>query len=325
MPNFSVPKLLRVLTSTVVLLLGWQQAAQAQQATVSRPILPPPVQVSPHFYAWIGPHGAPDQKNQGYRMNMAFVVGKKSVAVLETGYTEAMAREMLKHIALVTPLPVKYAINSNSQPDRFFGNEVFRRQGATVIAHDSEARRMAAQSSLFVMGVSMSLGVEPGSVAVPAAPDIKLTAPANYDLGDLQIQVRSYGAAHTPSPLVVHIPADNLVYAGDILYSGRLLAIIPDGNVKSWIKVFDDLKAYGDALFVPGHGKPGKLKDFEFSTRDYLVLLHTHMEKQVKEGADLQTAIKALDQTRFSDLANYPELSGRNASQTYLESEKASF
>ena len=326
MPTYSFSQRLRILSSAVVLFLGWQQATQAQQATApNRPILPPPVQVSPHVYAWIGPHGGPDQKNQGYRMNMAFVVGKKSVAVLETGYTEAMAREMLKHIASVTPLPVKYAINSNSQPDRYFGNEVFRRQGATVIAHQSEAARMARMGSDFAGGISMNLGLNAASITVPTAPDIQLAEPASYDLGDLQMHLKSFGAAHTPGPLVVHIPADNVVYAGDILYSGRLPAIIPDGSVKSWIKVFDDLKGYGDALFVPGHGKPGKLKDFEFSTRDYLVLLHTHMEKQVKEGADMQTAISGLDQTRFSKLANYPELSGRNASQTYLESEKASF
>ncbi len=324
MRAYRLPQIFSLLA--VLFGVAWHAHAAAQAVAASKPILPAPLQVSPHVYAWIGPHGGADRNNQGYRMNMAFVVGKKCVAVLETGYTEAMAREMLGHIATITPLPVKYAINSNSQPDRYFGNEVFRRQGATLIAHESEARRMAAQGANFALGISMSLGLDAAGIVVPAPPDIRLMSEnASYDLGELQIHVKSFGAAHTPGPLVVHIPADNVVYAGDILYSGRLLALIPDGDMKSWIKVFDDLKSYGDALFVPGHGKPGKLKDFEFPTREYLMLLHTHMEKMAKENADLQTAIKRLDQTRFSKLENFAELSGRNASQAYLDSEKGSF
>jgi glyoxylase-like metal-dependent hydrolase (beta-lactamase superfamily II) len=320
-------KVFRIFFSVILLCPGWHAPAGAatDSGSSAKAILPAPVQISPHVYAWIGPYGGANRDNRGFRMNMAFVVGETSVAVLDTGYTEPMAREMLKYISAITPLPVKYAINTNSQPHRHFGNEVFRRRGASIIAQEKEARRMAAQGENFAMGIAGSQQLDPGSIPIPSRPDILIAGDASYDLGGLKIHVKSAGASHTPASLVVHIPADNVVYAGDILFSGRLLAILPDGDIRSWIAAFDDLKSFGDVLFVPGHGKPGKLKDFEFPTREYLVLLHTHMEKMVKEGVDLQTAIKRLDQARFSTLENYPELSGRNASQAYLESEKNSF
>ena len=59
------------------------------------PILPPPTRVSPHLYVWTGPHEVPNQQNQGFRMNMGFVVGRDAVAVIDSGYHEPMAREML--------------------------------------------------------------------------------------------------------------------------------------------------------------------------------------------------------------------------------------
>ena len=288
-------------------------------------ILPPPQKVSAHVYAWIGPHGGPSKENQGYRMNMAFVVGEKAVAVIETGYTEAMAQEMLKHIAAVTKLPVKYAINSNSQPDRFFGNEVFRKNGAQIIAHEKEAKRMAETGGDLAGAVERSLGLPGGSVKAPNPPDKMITKDMSLDLGGVKVLLRHFGAAHTPAPLVAHIPADNVVYAGDILYSGRLLAVVPGGNVKAWITTFDSLKVFGNATFIPGHGKPAKLAAFKFSTRDYLTTLYTHMKAMVAQGVALDDAVKRLDQSKFSKLENFQELAGRNANMAYLESENESF
>lgn len=291
----------------------------------SAAILPPPQQISAHVYAWIGPYSPPNKQNQGYRMNMAFVVGDKAVAVIDTGYSEAMAREMLQHIAAVTKLPVKYAINSNSQPHRSMGNAVFRQRGATVIAHTKEAKRLADQGDNFARGVEQALGLVAGSVKLPAAPTRTITADTTIDLGGVVLKLTPFKTGHTPAPLVVHVPADKLVYAGDVLYAGRLLAVLPDGNVKSWIQAFDDLRAFGDVTFVPGHGQPGKLKAFEFSTRDYLALLHNHMSKMIEAGVDLQTAIEKLDQSAYAKLENFEELAGRNANLTYLEREAEFF
>jgi len=289
------------------------------------PILPAPTRVTEHLYAWIGPHGGPNPENKGFRMNMGFVVGKSAVAVIETGYHKPMALEMLAHIRKITPVPVKYVINTNSQPDRFLGNEHFRRQGATLITSASEAKRMAAMGGLFAQMSEKAMGLVVGGIEVPNPPDRVLESDSELDLGELKIHLRQFGAAHTPGPLVVHIPKDNAVYAGDILYSGRLPAVVDGGNVESWITVFDKLRGFGNAIFVPGHGNPAPLKAFEFSTREYLVLLHTHMTQAVDQGKDQVDAIASLDQRRFSKLENYSELAGRNASFAYLEAEAASF
>ena len=110
-------------------LSGLAVFSYANVVTADTKILPPPKKLSEHVYTWIGPLEGPSKENHGYRMNMAFVVGTNAVAVIDTGYTEAIAKEMLIHIRTITNKPVKYAINSNSQPHRFMGNSVFRPGG----------------------------------------------------------------------------------------------------------------------------------------------------------------------------------------------------
>lgn len=288
-------------------------------------ILPAPAKVSPHVYAWIGPYEGPNKENKGYRMNMAFVVGSEAVAIIDTGYTSMMAEEMLKHIRSITPLPVKYAINTNSQPHRFMGNDVFKNAGATLITSPEEKKRMLKQVGQFATAVENNLGLPKNSVKNPALPTTLVNDKKAIDLGNLKVVIENMGVSHTPSSLAVHIPADKVVYTGDILYASRLLAVLPDSKVKGWIDTYNKLKKYGDAIFIPGHGQPARLSAFDFSTLSYLQLLHSHMKKSVADGLDSQDAIKSLDQTKYSKMALYDQLAGRNASWAYLEAEAASF
>ena len=288
-------------------------------------ILPVPKKISAHVYAWIGPYGGPSKTNQGFRMNMAFVVGENAVAVIDSGYTEAMAVEIVRHIRKITSVPIKIAINSNSQPHRFMGNTVFRNQGAQILAHPLSEKRMRNMSGVFIGGIERALELPKDSVKFPALPDILLEKPRTIDLGGTKILIRNGGASHTPASLIIEIPDDKVVYAGDILFSDRLLAVLPDGNIKSWIATFNQLRLMGDVVFIPGHGEPDRLTAFEFATFSYLRLLHEHMVKKVEEGADVQDAINSLDQSAYKDLVDFEQLSGRNASWAYLETEAAAF
>lgn len=298
-------------------------------SAANKKILPAPKKISEHVYAWIGPLPGPSKENNGYRMNLVFVVGSKAVAVLDTGYTEAMAEEMLVHIKKITDKPVKYAINTNSQPHRFMGNPAFRRAKVQIIAHAKTAERMESSGGNFAGVIERVLELKEGSVTIPQAPDRILNGDDNtttkLDLGGVTITLKNIGPAHTPAQLAAHIPSDNIVYTGDALYGERMLSVQSVSNTQSWLAAFEKLKTFGDVIFIPGHGRPGPLKSFDFSTREYLSLLFNHMNKMVDEGVDVQDAINRFDQSKFSKLANFEELSGRNASWAYLEREAASF
>jgi len=309
--------LLRTLFTCLLLMAS--ATGQASQ------ILPVPQKLSAHSYAWIGPLPGPSFENKGYRMNLGFVVGSKGIVVIDTGYTEDMAREMLAHIRKISSAPIIAAVNTDSQPHRFFGNRVFKNAGAMIISTSKDSQRMKNSAWQFSRQIERVLKLKENSLPSPALPDTHITKPVKIDLGGVNITIEDLGTSHTATSLVVHVPEDKLVYAGDILYGGRLLAILPESNVKQWISTYKSLTRYGDVTFVPGHGQPGPLQHFSQSTLGYLELLHTHMTKSVDNDTEAQDAINLLNQSAFQTLVNFAQLSGRNASLAYLEAEKAAF
>ena len=287
--------------------------------------LPPPRQVAPHSYAWIGPYGPPTAENRGFRMNLGFVVGAEAVAVIDSGYGDEMAKAMLQQIRRATDRPIRYVINTNSQPHRVLGNAAFRVEGATIIAGEDSALRIAEQGAAMARTAERILGSSSGSISAPAVPERALRQAIELDLGAVTLKVTPVGWAHTAGSLMVEVVEDEVVFAGDVLYGGRLLAVLPISRVDGWIGAFDALRTLQGALFVPGHGMPGPLADFEHSTYRYLTTLKSHMDQALDEWMDLQDAIGSLDQSPWQDLADFDALAGRNAHQVYLEREAAAF
>ena len=288
-------------------------------------ILPKPAQVSEHAWAWIGPYGPPTKENKGFRMNLGFVVGDDMVAVIDSGYGDVMAGAMLEQIRQITGRPVSYVINTNSQPHRILGNSTFHKAGAEIVAAEEAVPRITGEGEVMAGTAEGILGSTPGSIQPPGAPQRALAENMQLDLGGVTLNAIPVGTAHTAGSMIVEVVEDKVVYAGDVLYGGRLLAVLPVSRVDGWIAAFDRLGEFSDAMFVPGHGEPGKLSEFENSTYKYLTTLKEHMDAAVEQGVDLQDAIGSLDQTEWQHLADFEALAGRNAHQTYVEREAAAF
>jgi glyoxylase-like metal-dependent hydrolase (beta-lactamase superfamily II) len=289
-------------------------------------ILPKPTQISEHVWAWIGPYGGPSKDNNGYRMNLAFVVGKDAVAVLDSGYGPAMANDMLRHIRLITDRPVRHVINSNSQPHRFMGNGPFQAQDATIIAGKEALPRMQVSGDAFARTIEATLELPDGSITAPPVPEQLVEDRLTLDLGGVSLEVVAVGQAHTPGSLIVHVPQDQLVYAGDVLYGGRLLSLVSEvSDLEGWLRAWERLEQYADARFLPGHGEPGPLPAFAHGNREYLQALLDHMQQAVDAGTDMQSAINDFDATPWQSLVDFEELAGRNAHEAYRQREAAAF
>src|SRR5215831_10511493 len=69
------------------------------------------------------------------RERMPGLIGADGVAVVDTFENEKAARALLSEIRKLTPLPVKFVINTHYHLDHVAGNRVFQDAGAVVIAH----------------------------------------------------------------------------------------------------------------------------------------------------------------------------------------------
>lgn len=287
--------------------------------------IPEPQKINDHCWAWIGPYGPPTRDNGGFRMNLGLVVGSAAVAVIDSGYGSGMAQEMLTQIRRITALPVRYVLNTNSQPHRIMGNGAFKSAGAEVIAAAEAVPRITGEGVAFAATVARILELPEGSVLAPGVPDRAIQQETRLDLGGITLRVIPVGTAHTQGSLVVVVEPGGVVFAGDVLYGGRLPAILPESKIGDWIIAFDRIREFDGDQFVPGHGNPGPLSAFAHPTRDYLEAMKRHMDEAVDKGVDLQEAIRTFDASPWASLADFTELSGRNAHQAYLQSEADAF
>jgi glyoxylase-like metal-dependent hydrolase (beta-lactamase superfamily II) len=97
--------------------------------------------------------------------------------------------------------------------------------------------------------------------------------------------------------------------------------VLPFSSATDWLASFEAMEKLKPKTIVPGHGQVCDLAQAHRDTGDYLRLLIKHMKQAVDKGVALQEAIDSLDQSAFSQLANFDLLKGGNASRVYLEME----
>jgi glyoxylase-like metal-dependent hydrolase (beta-lactamase superfamily II) len=302
----------------ILLSLIWSTASTAAALELK------PVQVSGTVYAVIGDLGAQTYENDGLNANLGFVVGSDAVLVVNTGPSRRVAEALHAAIRRVTDKPVKWAVNVNSQNHYWHGNDYFRSQGARILAQ-REAGRLMCELGPGQLAANTDRLKEKAAGTRLAYPDELVDARGELRLGSVEVQVLHFGAAHTVGDLTVWLPNSGVLFAGDIVYTERMLAVIPVGNTGNWLKAFDQLAALSPKQLVPGHGNPADIGRARRDTRDYLAYLREQAKVAFDRGENPDDFAKKLDQSRFRYLANFGELAGRNANTVFLEIEKESF
>ncbi|MHA7305661.1 MBL fold metallo-hydrolase [Arthrobacter sp. TMN-49] len=192
-------------------------------------------------------------------VNTGLVVGAARALVIDTGCGPRHAKEILLAVRSLTTLPLLVA-NTHAHWDHFFGNAVFRHDGATEFwAHASAARTVRETGDSQRREVSriepeMAAGGGPGTeIVVPTHVVADVTA--TLDLGGLCVDLFSLGRGHTDGDLMVG--ACGVLFAGDVVEEGGE-PHFEDSYPRDWVQVLRQLATMGDRypVVVPGHGRP---------------------------------------------------------------------
>lgn len=310
------------------LVLAWGGLAQAEGNGPAAPddYAMAPEEVAPGVYAVMTPaRDFPSRENLGWNANMAFLVTEDGVLVFDTGSSETMGVALREAIREVIDQPVRWIVNSHSHGDHWLGNHAFAADEPEIMAGSAAAERMRAEADGWIENFNEMTEGATGATTT-ALPNRTLDAREVLDLGGTEAVVMPSGGAHSPGDLMVWLPQQRVLLAGDVVYSDRAPSVW-DGDVAQWIELLDELIALEPEVVVPGHGR---LEGAETLARlqRYLTTLWDGIAEGVERGlADFETV--PLVRERMGDLIEaylgFDDKIDRSVATTYPDVEAATF
>ncbi len=272
-------------------------------------------QVSAHAWAWISP---------AYRFcdaNAGFVAAGPG-AVVDTLSDLAHARALRDAIAAVFAGRPGYVVNTHEDLDHVFGNQVFA--GAEVVGHRSLPERMPKAASPIRMRKTMDYARNklarlalriwaPGALASVDQlggdydfTGVELVTPSRLvddrltlDLDGLALELVHVGPAHQEGDLLVHLPAEDVLFAGDIVFKNAT-PIGWRGTFDDWRRALAAVEARAPARIVPGHGPVCGL-DGVADVRAYIDHVEGEARPLFDAGVPALEAAKRIPLGRFAE------------------------
>lgn len=309
------------LARALLALAGLAGAAGGVMAQDAVPMQARQVSASAWFVEGVSALGSPT--NQNFISNAGFIVTPRGVVVVDALGSPAVARRLLEQIRRVTPLPVTHVVVTHYHADHIYGLQVFRELGARVIAHQAGRLYLnsdTAQLRLQASRVELAPWVDADTRLVEA--DEWIDGERVMDLGGTRIVIRPVGPAHTPEDLVVFLPSEQVLFAGDLVFRNRV-PFVGQADSRRWIEALDSLLGMDARIIVPGHGPMSSQARADMQlTRDYLSYLRKTMGEAARNMEPFEEAYAQADWARFAQLPLFRVANRMNAYNTYLLMER---
>ncbi len=220
--------------------------------------------------------------------NGGFLAGKDGALLIEGFTTPGGAAFQMDALRMVSQVPVKGALDTHYHFDHSMGNSFYGASGVALWAHATTAKRIVdnyaplqglekaaalgpyekrikdAKSDAERAHAQSDLNAVTGLFQIASATVLGLPnhpidpakLPMTIDLGGLTAVIESY-PGHSGTDMIVRVPEQNVVYTGDLLFSGWYPVCFDEkATISGWR---DTLKKFAaldkDSLFVPGHGQ----------------------------------------------------------------------
>ncbi len=245
---------------------------------------------------------------EGQGGNITVAVGKDGIIMVDGQY--APLHDKIKAaIEAISNKPIKYLINTHFHGDHTGGNELFARDGATIVSQVNVKNRLAAGTSNGLTGAK-----------TPPAPPAALPSDTYTNFSKIRLEgrvadLKHIANAHTDGDTYVWFKTANVLSTGDTFTNGRYpnIDFANGGNIRGMIAAADAYLKLVNARtrIVPGHG-PLADKAALMEYRTMLISAHDRMAKLVKEGKSEDEVVAAKPFADFDAKWAPTELASKN-------------
>ena len=191
--------------------------------------------------------------------------------------------------------------------------------GATVIAQRAAGEYLNSETAAQRLKVSREQlfpWIDENTRLVPA--DRWIDGPTTLTLGGVEFRLQPVGPSHTPEDLVVYVPGLRALFAGDLVFRGRV-PFVGQADSRRWIQALDRMLDLRPRLLVPGHGPVSDHPAQDLAqTRDYLAYLRQTMGDAARNLEPFDEAYARVDWSRFTSWPLFAAVNRMNAYNTFL-------
>jgi len=262
------------------------------------------------LYAYLQPDGGWGWSNAG------LISDGESTMLIDTLFDLDLTARMLEEMRRAVPAAARIGtvVNTHANGDHCYGNQLV--SDALIVASERAAAEMselppAAMATLIEQAPNMG---ELGEFFLRCFGSfdfkgIELTLPQETFSGELTLRVGSrevrleeLGPAHTKGDTITVLPAERVVFTGDILFNGAH-PIAWAGPASNWIAACRRIEELDPVMVVPGHGPLAKVADVR-ELRSYFEYLYEQARIAHGEG---RTPLQAARELKLKRYANWGE------------------
>lgn len=268
--------------------------------------------------------------------NALVIVNEEDVVVVDSHITADAGRALLNSIRVITDKPISYVINSHFHFDHAHGNQVFAEE-ADIIGHEytrkallddplsgqtyqvigsptAQTQILSALNEQIASGEGDTKALEaqratlerhiaalPG--VIPTPPNITLTDTMTLRQGTREIRLIHPGRGHTGGDVVVYLPAERIVFTGDLLYAGA--PYLGDGFADEMPETLETVKALEVDIIAGGHGPLMRDKAGIDRSQAYLRQYWNQVAESYEQGLSPAEAAAAIDFTGWEEFAAF--------------------
>jgi glyoxylase-like metal-dependent hydrolase (beta-lactamase superfamily II) len=210
--------------------------------------------------------------------DVAVRVTSEGLILVDNKYQDNAA-EILEKVKSVSPLPVKYVLNTHHHTDHAGGDATFITT-TEIIAHRNVRENFLRNKQ-------------------PGAPRVTFTDQASVFLGGAEVRAYYFGRGHTNGDAIIYFPDLRVIHTGDLITEGMPVMDYRNGaSAVEWVSVLDKILALEFDVVIPGHG-PLLTRERIRSDRQKLVTMNQRMADLVRRKIPLD---QVFGQLRLEDL-----------------------
>ncbi len=193
-----------------------------------------------------------------------------------------------------------YLINTDHHLGHSLGNWAFPDTPAVVHRHaahimldkyDATFRGRLVES---FRSAQPAVAAELETISLPR-PRLGVVDEMTLHLGDVAVEIMHVGG-HTAGTLAVRIPADGVLFTGDVVVNGTFPSLA-DANSQQWLSALQRIKSLRPHVMVPGHGQLASLQTLEHIA-GYIQTMRETVGSYYEMGLsrkDVVSKVRALD------------------------------